>query len=993
MAERRLSQTELANLAGVSRQTIGKLLKGRSKGVRWRTAEKLATALGLQEDALDSNAPKRAYMERIANQLEHLDFTGLGIVSVGSPMPLDTGYIPLDVRKRTEDGDRPADHGEASRLAPSAEATTLSLGNALERSQRFFLLGEPGSGKTTALRHIARAYALENQGDHSYPDRPLIPILVRLAEWAEQLRTDVNTDVVAAALAQLTMTNAPEPSNWLGEQLQKGEALLLLDGLDEVADPDTRTSLIRAVRSCVEKYPKAHVVVSSRVVGFGRPNLGATFDNYLVQPLADESIEKFVTVWCTFRHGHPADRECAECSARAERLRHAILDAPRVEALATNPMMLTILALLQEAGVALPQRRWELYQKISEAFLFSWQEKKRNALSGAPDSALTLEDREIVWILESIALEMQRHDWTLVARRWLSGHINSFLQDELRLKTDEAQAETDALVWSLHERSGILVERGPERFGFSHLALQEYFAARASLAGDDPIKDLETYFYHPRWREVIRLASTQLPPRRVPELLRRILADPDPTGRFLHRGLLVVLACLADGAPLRDSSLLDGLRPEIADLGRSRWLGVTFDAMSSLAELRSTRLYDFAEEAVGEMLRVAKEALANEDYQQFLFHRHFDEIVDFVVEQDLPRISVVTFRSRDGLFERDFVISPTSDKKQPMESLIEQLHSDESAAVRARCAVVLHRFTESAKVRKGLVQALENDEEPEVRAACASSLRHAAARNKSVRKRLISTLLSDKLPGVVRGGAARGLSRSVESDQEARALLLTIMKNESIDSGVRAACLQSLEGVLPSIPDGIDFLRRSLSGSPDDKLTRVAAQELAEYAASGRVPWPHVPIEQVEHVLTSLEHPCPHALDALRGLVDARELRKCGIPRRERIKRALTEHRQRIRLAFVFGSAARGEETPDSDIDLMVIGDASLRELTPCLRQMEHELGRPVNAAVYSEEEWRKRRRERGGFVKTVSENPKEFVVGDEDDLTALVEERVDNED
>lgn len=96
-----------------------------------------------------------------------------------------------------------------------------------------------------------------------------------------------------------------------------------------------------------------------------------------------------------------------------------------------------------------------------------------------------------------------------------------------------------------------------------------------------------------------------------------------------------------------------------------------------------------------------------------------------------------------------------------------------------------------------------------------------------------------------------------------------------------------------------------------------------------------------------------------------------------------------VRLAFVFGSIAAGEETGRSDIDLMVIGACPLRKLAPRLESIEHKTGREVNPVVFSEKEFHEKCRSRHHFVTRVLESPRIMVVGTEDDLGGLAEKRL----
>ena len=94
-----------------------------------------------------------------------------------------------------------------------------------------------------------------------------------------------------------------------------------------------------------------------------------------------------------------------------------------------------------------------------------------------------------------------------------------------------------------------------------------------------------------------------------------------------------------------------------------------------------------------------------------------------------------------------------------------------------------------------------------------------------------------------------------------------------------------------------------------------------------------------------------------------------------------------VRLAFLYGSVARSEETSASDIDLMVIGTAGLSDLIPALRNSERVLGRPVNPSVYSVEEFQQKSRDQNHFLMAVLRGSKQFVKGNEHELEALVGE------
>ena len=100
------------------------------------------------------------------------------------------------------------------------------------------------------------------------------------------------------------------------------------------------------------------------------------------------------------------------------------------------------------------------------------------------------------------------------------------------------------------------------------------------------------------------------------------------------------------------------------------------------------------------------------------------------------------------------------------------------------------------------------------------------------------------------------------------------------------------------------------------------------------------------------------------------------------LKSALVD--KRIHVAFVFGSIARGDETATSDVDLMVIGQLGLRDLSGLLSGIQEKIGREVNPHVLKDEELRKRVRAKEHFVSSVLESPKIFILGSHHELEAM---------
>ncbi len=93
---------------------------------------------------------------------------------------------------------------------------------------------------------------------------------------------------------------------------------------------------------------------------------------------------------------------------------------------------------------------------------------------------------------------------------------------------------------------------------------------------------------------------------------------------------------------------------------------------------------------------------------------------------------------------------------------------------------------------------------------------------------------------------------------------------------------------------------------------------------------------------------------------------------------------KRIKVAFVFGSIAEGEERAGSDVDMMIIASLGTRELSGMLSGVTDKIGREINPHIFDEKEFRKRIQDKDHFVTRVMESPKIFIIGDENDLGSM---------
>lgn len=105
-----------------------------------------------------------------------------------------------------------------------------------------------------------------------------------------------------------------------------------------------------------------------------------------------------------------------------------------------------------------------------------------------------------------------------------------------------------------------------------------------------------------------------------------------------------------------------------------------------------------------------------------------------------------------------------------------------------------------------------------------------------------------------------------------------------------------------------------------------------------------------------------------------------------RIREALDPLAEQIKVAFVYGSFARGEEVSSSDLDLFVVGNMRLDELVSTLSVVEQAIGREINPTLFSSTEFKEKWSQKNQFIRSVVNTEKEFVIGSEDEFRRLAE-------
>jgi predicted nucleotidyltransferase/Fe2+ or Zn2+ uptake regulation protein len=110
------------------------------------------------------------------------------------------------------------------------------------------------------------------------------------------------------------------------------------------------------------------------------------------------------------------------------------------------------------------------------------------------------------------------------------------------------------------------------------------------------------------------------------------------------------------------------------------------------------------------------------------------------------------------------------------------------------------------------------------------------------------------------------------------------------------------------------------------------------------------------------------------------------------LRNILTPLIDRLNIVLIYGSIASGKEKRDSDIDLLIIGKVTFAEIVEELQLAQEQLGREINPTVYPVDEFTAKLAENHHFLRDVLSGPRIFLIGDENELKRMVEERLANQ-
>ncbi len=519
-------------------------------------AGKAKTATDIvKEPVLDEAFSK--YTRFAINEHRHIPMQGFE-TKLRHPIELDRVYINLHAHIHSHDAEFSIkSRGKMAERRKKEKLSDLDLKNAFEALVRhkikdMVILGDPGSGKTTLLKYIL-VMLIDGKAEEKIGlNTNLIPFYGPLRELEDPDKESFADYIKRVCWLDKFSINTRS----FKALLHRGLGIILLDGLDEVADEEARIKTCKWIDSARKEFANVRFIITSRFAGYLRKSrLEGSCLELSIRDFTENEVEAFLVKWFETVETalHPSEDENRwEEKGRDDALAlvEKINQSDHIKKLAVNPLMLQIIALVhRDRGTTLPQRRVELYEECTNVLLEKWDMAKGlNVLLTA---------KEARQIMQPLALWLHEEDERRSApvEKILKG-VGESLED-----IGKSQIESEALLKNIRDRSGIFMGYSENEYGFTHLSFQEYLAAE-EIRNTIKIETLIKNYGQRWWKEVILLCLALDNPSIMEMFMRRFI----PTDHF-QTDLTIMMDAMKDSIikptmPLTEAIANEKLAPK-----------------------------------------------------------------------------------------------------------------------------------------------------------------------------------------------------------------------------------------------------------------------------------------------------------------------------------------------------------------------------------------------------------------------------------------------
>lgn len=379
----------------------------------------------------------------------------------------------------------------------------LALSKRIRRDQGFkiannesklVILGKPGSGKTTFLKHLA----MDWYGSKFQPDK--ITVFIELRQVQEPTWKLVNGISQELGLEE-------EDTLIL---LNQGNLLVLMDGLDEVPTDELRQNVQAQVKAVSEKYSNQNRFILTCRTQITRA-IPSGFTSVEVADFSLEQVKHFVQRW--FMANGQAESEAIQ---QWKTIQIAMDNQPDLRELTATPVLANLICVVLQDNGEIPTDRTKLYKKGINWLLSRWNDEKEiKGWELGSEAYRRLNTGEKETLLIEIAARKFENPTNFVL--FEQDELVEQVSQKLRLVNTK---EGIAVLKAIEAQHGLLIERADELWSFSHLTFQEHFTVQ--WLTHLPSQQLAERIASQQWKTVVeQLVKSQQPADRLLRLIKQ----------------------------------------------------------------------------------------------------------------------------------------------------------------------------------------------------------------------------------------------------------------------------------------------------------------------------------------------------------------------------------------------------------------------------------------------------------------------------------------